>query len=59
MNLQPVNAPPHFRYMCLADGRTYSTATMPAVADLHGPAFRAYYCEDCARNIARRMEQPS
>ena len=57
MNLQPVHATPYFRYVCASCAGAYTTEpgrrdSSPAVADLDGEAFKAYYCADCARIIA-------
>jgi hypothetical protein len=50
VNLQPIYpAKPVFYAHCFQCGK--STRSNELLADLDGPAFRAYYCAECAKGV--------
>lgn len=52
-NFQVVSTPPHFAINCYKCGRACDTERETVWADLNGPAFQAYYCDDCKRTAER------
>ena len=50
MNLQPINpSKPEFVVGCFGCGQR--TPSAEAMADLDGPAFRAFYCRACQHSV--------
>ena len=55
--MRPVAAPPHFLTNCYECGRPLDTSRETVTADLHGPAWVAYYCAKCAERMERDERQ--
>jgi hypothetical protein len=47
-DLHLVSVPPHFSTHCYGCGKRVRTVEEALYADLKGPAFKAYYCSECA-----------